>query len=114
MLRSLLIVLLLGQVGAAFAQAQPSVYDEPGRTLYAHEMPPGPLIHGDGWGVTFQYGKYTTAKDRNLLGIDIVSMKHLRRLKLQSQLPRCARLFLWQVEQHDYCAAHVRAKAPHF
>ncbi len=81
MLRSLLIVLLLGQVGAAFAQAQPSVYDEPGRTLYAHEMYGGPLIHGDGWGVTFQYGKYTTAKDRNLLGIDIVSMKHPKEVK---------------------------------
>jgi hypothetical protein len=81
MLRFLTPVLLISLCGMVRAQSQPSVYDEPGRTLYSHEMYGGPLIHGDGWGITFQYGKYATAKDRNMLGIDIVSMKHPKEIK---------------------------------
>lgn len=81
MLRFLPCAFLLVGSSIACAQAQQSVYDEPGRTLYAHEMYGGPLIHGDGWGITFQYGKYATAKDRNMLGIDIVSMKHPKEIK---------------------------------
>ncbi|MBS1938404.1 MAG: hypothetical protein JSS84_11405 [Bacteroidetes bacterium] len=81
MLRSSLLILLLAINGIAVGQAEQSMYDEPGRTLYSHEMYGGPLIHGDGWGLTFQYGKYVTAKDRNMLGIDIVSMKHPKEIK---------------------------------
>lgn len=57
------------------------MYDDPARTLYKHELSGGPLIHGDGWGITFQYGKYVTAKNRNMLGIEIVSMKHPKEIK---------------------------------
>ncbi|MEO7081575.1 MAG: hypothetical protein ABIY71_08605 [Flavobacteriales bacterium] len=81
MLRQALILILLALSGCAFAQAQESIYDDAARTLYSHEMYGGPLIHGDGWGVTFQYGKYATAKDRNMFGIDIVSMKHPKEIK---------------------------------
>lgn len=75
----LLTLLLLGPM--ARGQVQQSIYDEAGRTLYSHEMYGGPLIHGDGWGITFQYGKYANARDRNMLGIDIVSVKHPKEIK---------------------------------
>lgn len=81
MLRPALIALLLAQAGLAFAQTEQSMYDDPARTLYKHELSGGPLIHGDGWGITFQYGKYVTAKNRNMLGIEIVSMKHPKEIK---------------------------------
>jgi hypothetical protein len=41
----------------------------------------GPLVHGDGWGGTFQYGKYATARNRVMYGLDIVSMKHPKEIK---------------------------------
>ena len=81
MLRFLPLFLLFGLSGSALAQQQQSIYDDASRTLYAHEMYGGPLVHGDGWGVTFQYGKYVTAKNRNMVGIDIVSMKHPKEIK---------------------------------
>lgn len=81
MLRIAFSLLLATWAIGLMAQKEQSIYDEPGRTLYAHEMYGGPIIHGDGWGITFQYGKYTTARDRTMLGIDIVSMKHPKEIK---------------------------------
>lgn len=82
MLRILIPVLACGICVAASAQVeQQSVYDDPARTLYSHEMSGGPMLHAHGWGVTFQYGKYATARDRNMLGIDIVTMKHPKEIK---------------------------------
>lgn len=63
------------------AQAPVSVYDDPSRTLYSREIYGGPLVHGDGWGGTFVYGKYVTARDRVLYGLDVVSMKHPKEVK---------------------------------
>lgn len=80
MLRPLLPLLLLALALPALAQDQ-SIYDEAGRTLYSREIYGGPLVHGDGWGGTFLYGKYTTAKDRTLYGLDIVTMKHPKEIK---------------------------------
>ncbi|MGB3524454.1 MAG: hypothetical protein WBB32_00665 [Flavobacteriales bacterium] len=77
----LILLFILALSGSASAQAQQSIYDDAARTLYSHEMYGGPLIHGDGWGITFQYGKYSTAKDRHMYGIDIVSMKHPKEIK---------------------------------
>ena len=81
MLRPLRFFLLLGLGCSAMAQQPQSIYDDASRTLYAHEMYGGPLVHGNGWGVTFQYGKYVTANNRNMVGIDIVSMKHPKEIK---------------------------------
>lgn len=80
MWRHVIPFLLLAPGLPALAQEQ-SVYDDAGRTLYAREIYGGPLIHGDGWGGTFQYGRYTTAKDRTLYGLDIVTMKHPKEIK---------------------------------
>ncbi|HMN04404.1 MAG TPA: hypothetical protein PKD45_01655 [Flavobacteriales bacterium] len=66
---------------AASGQVQQSVYDDPARTLYAHEMYGGPMLHAHGWGATFQYGKYATARDRNMFGIDLVTVKHPKEIK---------------------------------
>ncbi len=60
---------------------QASIFDDPSRTLYASEMYGGPVLHGDGWGLQFFYGKYRTAKDRHLMGIEIVGMKHPKEIK---------------------------------
>ena len=81
MLRQAFFLILLALSGCAFAQAQESIYDDAARTLYSHEMYGGPMAHGDGWGVTFQYGKYATAENRHMYGIDIASMKHPKEIK---------------------------------
>ncbi len=41
----------------------------------------GLTIHGDGWGVNFFHGKHRTARDRRMIGIEIVSMKHPKEIK---------------------------------
>lgn len=81
MLRSLLILSAIVLVRIAAAQTPVSIYDDASRSLYAREIAGGPLLHGDGWGGTFQYGKYVTAKDRVLYGVDIISMKHPKEIK---------------------------------
>ena len=81
MLRTTLILLAFLLGVAAFAQKEQSIYDDASRTLYSREIYGGPLIHGDGWGGTFQYGKYVTAKNRVMFGLDIVSMKHPKEIK---------------------------------
>lgn len=81
MIRAILPLLAIAWGLSAAAQVQQSVYDDPARTLYSHEMSGGPMLHAHGWGVTFQYGKYATARDRNMLGIDIVTMKHPKEIK---------------------------------
>ncbi len=81
MMRPVLLSFALSGCLAAAAQQQQSVYDDPARTLYSHELSGGPMLHAYGWGLTFQYGKYATARDRNMLGIDILSMKHPKEIK---------------------------------
>lgn len=81
MLRAPLLITAAAVSLAASAQGQQSVYDDPGRTLYSHEISGGPMLHAHGWGITFQYGKYVTARDRNMFGIDIVTMKHPKEIK---------------------------------
>ncbi|HRH37494.1 MAG TPA: hypothetical protein PK760_04070, partial [Flavobacteriales bacterium] len=38
-------------------------------------------IHGDGWGVNFNYAKHRTAADRVLYGVELVGMKHPKEVK---------------------------------
>jgi hypothetical protein len=73
-----LLLFLLGMVAAV---AQESIYDDEGRTLYSREIYGGPVLHGDGWGGQFWYGKYRTADDRHMLGFEIVGMKHPKEIK---------------------------------
>ncbi len=78
-MRSLLsIALLLLSVVPLWAQQ--TIYDET-RVLYRKELLGGVMIHGDGWGFNFYHGKHKTAKDRRMLGIEIVSMKHPKEIK---------------------------------
>lgn len=78
-MRSLLsIALLLLSVVPLWAQQ--TIYDET-RVLYRKELLGGVVIHGDGWGFNFYHGKHKTAKDRRMLGIEIVSMKHPKEIK---------------------------------
>lgn len=60
---------------------QVSIYDDPSRTLYSSELYGGFTAHGDGWGLHFYSGKYTTAKQRRLLGVEVVGMKHPKEVK---------------------------------
>ena len=78
-MRSLLsIALLLLSVVPLWAQQ--TIYDET-RVLYRKELLGGVVIHGDGWGFNFYHGKHKTAKDRRMLGVEIVSMKHPKEIK---------------------------------
>ncbi len=78
-MRSLLsIALLLLSVVPLWAQQ--TIYDET-RVLYRKELLGGVIIHGDGWGFNFYHGKHKTAKDRRMLGVEIVSMKHPKEIK---------------------------------
>jgi len=61
-------------------RAQQTIYDET-RVLYRKELQGGLTIHGSGWGVNFFHGRHRTAKDRRLLGIGIVGMKHPKEIK---------------------------------
>lgn len=78
-MRSLLsIALLLLSVVPLWAQQ--TIYDET-RVLYRKELLGGVVIHGDGWGFNFYHGKHRTAKDRRMLGVEIVNMKHPKEIK---------------------------------
>ena len=81
MLRPAHLLLFLTLGCSAMAQGQQSVYDDASRTLYSKEIYGGPIAHGDGWGIAFRYGKYVTARDRVMYGVDIVSMKHPKEIK---------------------------------
>ena len=61
-------------------QGQQTIYDET-RVLYRKELLGGLTLHGDGWGVNFFHGKHRTAKDRRMIGVEIVSMKHPKEIK---------------------------------
>lgn len=75
-----LVLVLLSCVALAPASAQQTIYDET-RVLYRKELYGGVIVHGDGWGFNFYHGKHRTAKDRRLLGVEIVGMKHPKEIK---------------------------------
>ncbi len=73
--------LLLGLLALSARAQQVSIYDDPSRTLYHSEVVGGFTAHGDGWGLCFYNAKYTTAKKRRLLGVEVVGMKHPKEVK---------------------------------
>jgi hypothetical protein len=73
--------LLLGLMALSVRAQQVSIYDDPSRTLYQSEAYGGFTAHGDGWGLCFYSAKYTTAKQRRLLGVEVVGMKHPKEVK---------------------------------
>jgi hypothetical protein len=62
------------------AQAQQTIYDET-RVLYRSEWSGGVMVHGDGWGIQAYRGKYRNVKERRMLGLEIVGMKHPKEVK---------------------------------
>lgn len=78
-MRSFLTLLVL-VLGGFQALAQQTIYDET-RVPYKREIYGGILLHGDGWGLQFYHAKYNTARDRRLLGVEIVGMKHPKEVK---------------------------------
>ena len=78
-MRSILILFVLLLSGSA-ALAQQTIYEET-RVPYKRELYGGILVHGDGWGLQFYHAKYNTARDRRLLGIEVVGMKHPKEVK---------------------------------
>ena len=78
-MRSTLILFLLLLNGTA-VMAQQTIYEET-RVPYKRELYGGILLHGDGWGLQFYHAKYNTARDRRLLGIEVVGMKHPKEVK---------------------------------
>lgn len=78
-MRSLLTTALL-LLGLTTVRAQETIYEE-ARVPYRKELYGGVNIHGDGWGLNFFAAKYRTARDRRLLGIEIVGMKHPKEIK---------------------------------
>ncbi|MFT3886399.1 MAG: hypothetical protein QM724_13515 [Flavobacteriales bacterium] len=81
MVRTVLAAFALLLASTGRAQQTQSIFDDAGRTLYARELYGGALIHGDGWGGQFYYGRYRTAADRELYGIELVGMKHPKEIK---------------------------------
>lgn len=65
---------------ATTASAQQTIYEET-RVPYSKELIGGILIHGDGWGLQFYHAKFRTARDRRLLGFEVVGMKHPKEIK---------------------------------
>jgi hypothetical protein len=60
--------------------AQQTIYDET-RVLYRKEMAGGVTVHGDGWGLNFVHSKHITARERRVLGVEVVGMKHPKEIK---------------------------------
>ena len=60
--------------------AQQTIYEET-RVPYRKEIYGGIIVHGDGWGLRFDHAHYRTARDRRLLGVEIVGMKHPKEVK---------------------------------
>ncbi len=79
MRHTLTFLFLLG--AASIIRAQESVYDDEHRTLYSREIYGGPVAHGDGWGGQLFFGKYRSASDRHLFGVELVGMKHPKEIK---------------------------------
>ena len=79
-LRTLLWLSVLAITLPVFAQQQ-SIYDDDTRTLYSREIYGGVVVHGDGWGAHLMYGRYRTANDRELIGLEFVTMKHPKEIK---------------------------------
>ncbi|MBK7101950.1 MAG: hypothetical protein IPH63_09220 [Flavobacteriales bacterium] len=76
----ILLPLLLSVLGVAHVSAQQTIYEE-SRVPYKRELIGGVLIHGDGWGLQFYHAKYNTARERRLLGLELVGMKHPKEIK---------------------------------
>jgi len=74
------ILLLLILCGALSASAQETIYEET-RVPYKREIYGGIVLHGAGWGLRFDHAKYRTARDRRLLGVEVVGMKHPKEVK---------------------------------
>lgn len=72
--------LLFAMMSWFSAYAQQTIYEET-RVPYRRELYGGILLHGDGWGLQFYHAKYNTAKDRRLLGVEVVGMKHPKEVK---------------------------------
>ncbi|HRH68254.1 MAG: hypothetical protein JNL43_05440 [Flavobacteriales bacterium] len=79
-MRTLLPLALFLSALAPAANAQQTIYEE-SRVPYKRELIGGILIHGDGWGLQFYHAKYRTARDRRLLGVEVVGMKHPKEVK---------------------------------
>lgn len=62
------------------AHAQQTIYEET-RVPYKREIYGGILLHGDGWGLQFNHATYKTAKERRVLGLEVVGMKHPKEVK---------------------------------
>lgn len=78
-MRTLIVYILLLVLGPS-ALAQQTIYEET-RVPFRREIYGGAMIHGDGWGLNFYYGKHRNARDRTLYGVDIVGMKHPKEVK---------------------------------
>ncbi|HQW39986.1 MAG: hypothetical protein KBA60_09415 [Flavobacteriales bacterium] len=78
-MRPILTILFVFLVGGAL-HAQETIYEET-RVPYKKEILGGIMLHGDGWGLQFYHAKYRTARDRRLLGFEVVSMKHPKEVK---------------------------------
>lgn len=75
-----LLVAISCLVVAGSLRAQQTIYDET-RILYKKELIGGIMLHGDGWGLHFMHGWHRTARDRRMLGVEIVGMKHPKEIK---------------------------------
>ena len=78
-MRTFIVYILLLVLGPA-ALAQQTIYEET-RVPFRREIYGGAMIHGDGWGLNFYYGKHRNAVDRTLYGVEIVGMKHPKDVK---------------------------------
>ena len=78
--RIIVLSIMLAACGSAQLAAQETIYDET-RVLYRKELLGGFTLHGNGWGLFFQHGRHRTARDRRMLGIEVVGMKHPKEVK---------------------------------
>jgi hypothetical protein len=75
-------------------RAQQTLYED-GRSIYRQEWYGGIVAHGDGWGVHLFRGKFRTAFDRSLLGLEIVGMKHPKEVKSFNPVVQDARGYFY-------------------
>lgn len=65
------------------------------KAAFKKEFYGGLTLHSSGWGGTFTYSKFLTAKTKRLFSFDIVSMKHPKEVKIKGALDENAKNYVY-------------------
>lgn len=92
MLRIHLILTFNLMIGFAFAQMPAKQVNS---VALKTEIYGGATLHTSGWGATLNYTKFKTAKQKRMLSVDLLSMKHSKEIKIQGFVDQNSKDFVY-------------------